>query len=84
MLKNEEYEKYVDLKMKRFSLFTGYVEHRKYPGWSGFLAFYRFDCGKHGSVIDYKHGHNERLDCPICLEETLNALRSSNSREKRA
>jgi len=55
--------------MKLFSLFTGYVEHRMYPGWSDYLPFYRFPCIKHGLVVDHKHGFDNRLDCPKCLDE---------------
>jgi len=46
-----------------------YVEHRKMPGWSGFLPFYHFKCDKHGDQISYPHGHKEKLRCPQCLAE---------------
>ena len=35
-------------------------------GWKGPIMFYRFKCPVHGYVVDYKHGHAERLECPIC------------------
>ena len=44
-----------------------YVEHRKMPGWSGFLPFYHFKCRKHGDQISYPQGHKEKLICPQCL-----------------
>jgi len=44
-----------------------YVEHRKMPGWSGFLPFYHFKCHKHGDQISYPQGHKEKLICPQCL-----------------
>jgi len=46
-----------------------YVEDRRYPGWEGFLPFYRFHCPKHGYVVDYPHGHGGWLSCPKCREE---------------
>jgi len=48
----------------------GYVEHRKFPDWSGFLPFYRWDCSKHGPVVSYPSGYKKTLRCPLCtLEE---------------
>ena len=46
-----------------------YVEHRKLPGWSGFLPFYRFTCNKHGKQVSYLHGHRQRLICKECVKE---------------
>ena len=46
-----------------------YVEHRKYPGWNDFLAFYRFTCLKHGSQVSYEHGYRKHLVCPECAKE---------------
>ena len=63
----------VDYWMRLFSIFTGYVEHRMYRGWSGYLPFYGFTCDKHGYVIDYKHGHREKLSCPKCVDEKIKA-----------
>ena len=59
-----------------------YVEHRTYLGWDGELPFYAFKCPIHGIVEDYPHGHNDRLDCPICRLEArvLRDLTSGLSR----
>jgi len=46
-----------------------YVEHRTMPGWSGSLPFYAFKCQDHGTVVDYPHGYDQRLDCPRCHRE---------------
>jgi len=48
---------------------TNYVEHRKYPGWSGFLPFYRIKCPRHGEQITYPHGFRKTLVCLECLKE---------------
>lgn len=47
-----------------------FLEYRKRPGWRGHLPFYVFKCEKHGLMIDYPHGFDERLDCIKCFEET--------------
>jgi len=60
------YEVRVDRWMKIFSMFTRYIEHRKLPGWNGFLPFYRLDCPIHGEVADYPHGYESSIECPIC------------------
>ena len=39
-------------------------------GWKGELPFYLIRCRKHGYVLTYPHGFDERLECPKCLEET--------------
>jgi len=46
-----------------------YVEHRTMPGWSRSLPFYAFKCPDHGTVVDYPHGHDQRLDYPKCHRE---------------
>jgi hypothetical protein len=46
-----------------------YVGDHKLPGWSGELPFYAFECKKHGVVVNYPTGYEERLECPFCLEE---------------
>ena len=38
--------------------------------WSKPHEYFAFNCPKHGLVVDYSHGYKERLDCPICIEET--------------
>jgi len=43
-----------------------YVEHRKMPGWSGFLPFYHFKCSKHGDQISYPQGYKKILRRPEC------------------
>lgn len=37
----------------------------------GYLTYFAFRCMKHGIQIDYEHGYNYRLDCPKCLEISL-------------
>ena len=46
-----------------------YIEHRTRPSWKGSLPFYAFKCPVHGIVIDYPHGLEDDLACPICWEE---------------
>jgi len=46
-----------------------FVEHRTMHGWSGSLPFYAFKCPDHGTVVDYPHGYDQRLDCPKCHRE---------------
>jgi len=50
----------------RWAFDPSYVEHRKLPGWTGFLPFYRFTCNKHGPQVSYHHGYRKRLICPEC------------------
>ena len=69
VLNLDGYERKVDYWMRLFSVFTGYVEHRKYLGWKEYLPFYRFECHKHGEVIDYRHSHNQRLECSKCRKD---------------
>ena len=40
-------------------------------GWRGPIMFYQFKCPKHGLVVDYPHGHAQRLECPVCGVEEL-------------
>jgi len=46
-----------------------YVGHRSKPGWKDSIPHYAFKCPKHGTVVDYPHGYNQRLECPQCREE---------------
>jgi len=46
-----------------------YVEHRKYPGWKDFLAFYKVGCEKHGMQVSYEHGYRKKLVCPECASK---------------
>jgi len=48
----------------RFHIFNDQKE-----GWRGKLPFYIAKCKKHGYFIDYPHGYEKRLDCPLCLIE---------------
>jgi len=77
-MNNRKYEKKRSFWHWLFSIFTGYIEHRKYPGWSGFLPFYRTRCPKHGPYITYPHGYNEKLLCPKCREELLKKRETKN------
>lgn len=38
-------------------------------GWKEPMMFYQFECSIHGKVINYLLGYDERLECPICLQE---------------
>ncbi len=46
-----------------------YIGHRKRPGWRGQLPMYAFRCPRHGVVVNYPQGYDERLECPLCLRE---------------
>ena len=46
-----------------------YIGHFMKEGWKRELPFYVFKCPKHGYVIDYPHGYNQRLECPECVKE---------------
>lgn len=35
------------------------------PGWSGYLPFYAFKCACGRVHVDYPHGWNEHLSCPL-------------------
>jgi len=39
------------------------------PGWSAWLPAVAFVCPRHGVVVDYEHGYEGRLVCPLCLVE---------------
>ena len=52
-----------------FSPVTGYVEHRRLMGWSGFLPFYKTRCPVHGEYVTYPQGYSQRLPCPRCQLE---------------
>ena len=67
--KAKTYESYGDDVMKLASFLTGYMEHRKYPRWKGFLPFYRKKCKIHGVYVDYLHGYKEYFQCPKCGDE---------------
>ena len=43
-----------------------YVEHRKYPDFADYVAFFRFTCDKHGEQVSYQEGYRKRLICPEC------------------
>ena len=58
------YEKRTD--WLRWFFDPNYIGHRKYPGWTGFIPFYRMTCGVHGVFEDYPHGHGKILRCPEC------------------
>ena len=45
-----------------------YVGDRERDGWKEPLPHYAFKCPEHGIVVDYPHGHDKRLQCPICIE----------------
>ncbi len=49
-----------------FLKYLGYakIDYRIYPGWTGELPFYLYKC-KNNLFLDYPHGYNSRLDCPI-------------------
>ena len=46
-----------------------YVGERVRDGWKGSLSHYAFWCPVHGLVESYPHGHDQRLECPLCVEE---------------
>lgn len=46
-----------------------YVGHYMKEGWKGELPFYLFKCRKHGYVVNYPHGFEEKLTCPECQKE---------------
>lgn len=39
------------------------------PGWSAWLPGMAFVCQRHGVVVDYEHGYEGLLVCPICVSE---------------
>jgi len=46
-----------------------YVGDRMKEGWKEPIPHYAFNCPKHGLIIDYAHGYDQRLECPKCREE---------------
>jgi len=44
---------------------------RKLLGWRAPIGFYAFRCPEHGLVVDYPHGHRQRLSCPLCSHVTV-------------
>ncbi len=50
---------------------TGYVcvGPKQKEGWKSPIVHYLFRCPVHGLVIDYPHGYDEKLVCPICSKE---------------
>ena len=46
-----------------------YVGSKQKEGWRGPIAHYLFKCPVHGLVIDYPHGFDSILVCPICSKE---------------
>jgi len=48
-----------------------YVGHRTEEGWKGPLPFYQFECPVHGLVENYPSGYEQRLECPLCLQEEI-------------
>lgn len=70
-----EYERKRKLLDTVLSPLTGYVEHRRYVGWKGFLPFYDIYCPYHGRVVDYRHGYEGRLSCPLCREKRLREMK---------
>ena len=48
--------------------YTYYGEEKK-EEWKEPIPFYIFKCPTHGYVKNYVKGYEERLECPLCLEE---------------
>ena len=46
-----------------------YVGDRYKERWKEPIPHYAFKCPKHGIIVDYPHGYNQRLECPKCREE---------------
>ena len=38
-------------------------------GWKESLPYYLFECPIHGIVKSYPKGYDQRLECPLCIEE---------------
>lgn len=49
----------------------GYIEigNVMKPGWKEPIPHYLFRCPKHGYVVGYAHGYDQRLTCPKCHKE---------------
>jgi len=43
-----------------------YLGHYTMPGLIVPTPFFAFRCRKHGIVVDYSRGDEDRLDCPKC------------------
>ena len=41
----------------------------KGPGWRAWLPAIAFVCERHGVVVDYEHGYEGVLVCPLCQSE---------------
>ena len=54
-----------------------YVGDKFKEGWKEPIPHYAFKCEKHGIIIDYPHGYNQRLECPKCREEEKQVLKQS-------
>ena len=46
-----------------------YIGEEIKDGWKKPASMYMFKCPKHGYVKSNVKGYNERLECPLCLEE---------------
>ena len=52
-----------------------YVGDRFKEGWKEPIHHYAFKCPKHGLIVDYPHGYNQRLECPKCREEEKSLIK---------
>jgi hypothetical protein len=43
-------------------------KHALNQSWRGAAEFYAFKCERHGIVVNYLHGYEQVLKCPICLK----------------
>lgn len=46
-----------------------YVGNQMREGWKDSLPHYAFRCPEHGVIVDYPHGYENRLRCPLCSAE---------------
>jgi len=53
-----------------------YIGDQKVEGWKKPISYYMFKCPIHGYVCNHVTGHDEKLLCPICLEDESKKLRS--------
>jgi len=60
--------KFLDRLRLRLSGYV-YVGDRMKEGWKAPIPHYAFKCPKHGTVVNYAHGFNQRLECPECRRE---------------
>ena len=72
---DKDLTRYQRMMLARFKIV--YLGDFSKPGWSGDLPFYAFRCKQHGLVVDYKHGHDERLSCPKCVAERIKSINST-------